>query len=150
MHFTRPRDLLVAGVVGFGLGYLLFEVGYDSIPQLPALAGVTLLVLAAIEAPLGFVIRGRIRRREVITGIWIARAVALAKASSVLGALMLGLWLAALLFLAPRSGELVAAADDLPATIVGLCSALALTAAALWLEYCCRAPESRDHEGERK
>ncbi|MFF5990880.1 DUF3180 domain-containing protein [Prauserella flavalba] len=150
MHFTRPRELLVAGVIGLALVYFLFEVAYESMPSLPTLAGATLLVLAVGELVLAFVVRNRIRSGRVVTGIGIARAVALAKASSLLGALMLGAWLAGVAYLAPRADELTAASDDLPAAIVGAGCAAALIAAALWLEHCCRAPESRDHDRDRR
>lgn len=150
MHFTRPRELLVAWLIGLALGYLLFQVAYASMPSLPTLAGVTLLVLAVVEVVLAFVVRNRIRSGRVVTGLGIARAVALAKASSLLGALMLGGWLAGVAFLAPRSGELVAASDDLPSAIVGAVCAAVLIAAALWLEYCCRAPEPRDSDRDRR
>ncbi|MEU6643262.1 DUF3180 domain-containing protein [Saccharomonospora sp. NPDC046836] len=149
MHFTRPRELLVAGVIGLALMYLVFQVAYGSLPTLPVFAGVTLLVLAIIETVLAFVIRSRIRAGRVANGIGIARAVALAKASSLLGALMLGAWLAGLAYLAPRAGELTAASRDLPAAVVGACCSVALIAGALWLEHCCRAPEPRDGDRDR-
>lgn len=150
MHFTRPRELLVAGIIGFGLVLLLFEAAYSSMPKLPVLAGVTLLVLAGIEFGLAFIVRQRIRSRSVVTGIGIARAVALAKASSLLGSLMLGGWLGGVAFLGPRASSITAAAADLPAAIVGACCAAVLIAAALWLEYCCRTPDQRDHDRERE
>lgn len=150
MHFTRPRELVFAALLGFALAFLLFQAAYDALPSLPTLAGTTLLVLAVVETVLAFVIRGRIRTHRVVTGIWIARAVALAKASSLLGALMLGVWLGVLAFLAPRADRLTAASDDLPAAIVGAGCAAALIAAALWLEYCCRAPEPRDRDGDQR
>lgn len=103
-----------------------------------------MLVLALGETVLAFAIRSRIKERRVESGIGIARAVVLAKASSLLGALMVGAWLGALAYLAPRSGEIVAAANDLPATVVGACCAAALIGAALWLEHCCRAPKNGD------
>jgi hypothetical protein len=118
MHFTRARDLLVAVVIGFGLTFPLFRLAFGSLPSLPTLAGVTLLVLALGETVLAFAIRSRIKERRVESGIGIARAVVLAKASSLLGALMVGAWLGALAYLAPRSGEIVAAANDLPATVI--------------------------------
>lgn len=149
MHFTRPRDLLVAGVIGFALAFPLFRAAYGSLPSLPTLAGVTLLVLAVAEAALAYVIRVRIRSQRVVTGLGIARAVALAKASSLLGALMLGVWSGALAYLGPRAGQIVAAAQDLPAAIVGVCCAAALIGAALWLEYSCRTPEPRDRDHDR-
>ena len=74
MHFTRARDLLVAGLVGFGLTFPLFRFAFGELPSLPTLAGVTLLVLACVELALAFVIRSRIRSHQVVTGLWIARA----------------------------------------------------------------------------
>ncbi|EHR53149.1 Protein of unknown function (DUF3180) [Saccharomonospora marina XMU15] len=149
MHFTRPRELVFATLLGFGLALLLFQAAYDTLPSLPPPAGTTLLVLAVAETVLAFVIRSRIRSRRVVTGVWIARAVALAKASSLLGALMVGVWLGALAFLLPRAERLTAASQDLPAAIIGVASAAALIAAALWLEYCCRAPEPRDRDHDQ-
>ncbi|WP_116044295.1 DUF3180 domain-containing protein [Amycolatopsis palatopharyngis] len=149
MHFTRPRELVVAGVVGLALTYLLFEIAYGSIPRLPAMAGITLLVLAVVETLLGFALRDRIRSRRVLGGLTFARAVALAKASSLLGALMLGAWVAALGYLLPRADRITAASNDLPAAVVGAACAVALVAAALWLEHCCRTPEPRDRDARR-
>ncbi|KHF44307.1 membrane protein [Saccharomonospora viridis] len=150
MHFTRARDLLVAGLVGFGLTFPLFRFAFGELPSLPTLAGVTLLVLACVELALAFVIRSRIRSHQVVTGLWIARAVALAKASSLLGSLMAGAWLGALSYLAPRSSEIVAASEDLPAAIVGVCCAAALIGAALWLEHCCRTPGNGDRDDRNR
>ncbi|KID29490.1 DUF3180 domain-containing protein [Prauserella rugosa] len=146
MHFTRPRELIVAGLVGLVVVYLLFEVAYAQLPSLPTFAGITLAVLAGIEVVLGFVVRSRIREGRVVTGLGIARAVALAKASSLLGALMVGAWLAGVVFLAPQASRLTAAASDLPAAIVGAACAGVLVAAALWLEHCCRAPDTGDRD----
>ncbi|WP_024875399.1 DUF3180 domain-containing protein [Saccharomonospora piscinae] len=149
MHFTRARDLLVAGVIGFGVTFPLFRVAFGSLPTLPTLAGATLLVLAAGELALAFAIRSRIASRRVVTGVGIARAVALAKASSLLGSLMLGAWLGALAYLGPQSGEIIAAANDLPAAVIGACCAAALIGAALWLEHSCRAPDNSDRDNGR-
>ena len=69
-----------------------------------------------------------------------ARIVALAKASAILGALMTGAWAGLLAFLLAQND--VAQADhDRPSTIIALVGAVVLIAAALWLEYCCRAPD---------
>ncbi|ASR38364.1 hypothetical protein BAY61_28925 [Prauserella marina] len=150
MHFTRPRELLIAAVIGFGLIFFVFQVAYGSLPRLPTFAGVTLAILAVVEGALAFVVRNMIRTGKVITGVWIARAVALAKASSLLGALMLGAWLAGVVYLAPRSNDITAAADDLPAAVVGAVCAGVLIGAALWLEHCCRAPDLRDRDRDRR
>ncbi|WP_199431551.1 DUF3180 domain-containing protein [Qaidamihabitans albus] len=150
MHYTRPRELLIAAVLGFGLVLLLFEVAYESMPSLPAPAGITLAALAVVEVVLAFVVRRRIRSRQVVTGVEIARAAMLAKASSLLGALMFGAWLSAVVYLAPKADRLTAAAADLPAAIIGSCCAAALIGAALWLEYCCRTPDQRDQDPDRR
>ncbi|GAA4551403.1 DUF3180 domain-containing protein [Amycolatopsis samaneae] len=146
MHFTRPRDLVVAGLLGLVLGYLLFLVSYGSLPQLPALAGVTFAVLAVIEAVLAFVVRARVRAGRLRSAIGVARSVALAKASSLAGAFMAGAWLAAFAYVFPRRDELVAAVADTPATVIGVGSSVLLVAAALWLEHCCRTPSDSDRE----
>lgn len=150
MHFTRPRELIVAGVIGLVLAYLAFEFAYGSLPRMPRLAGVTLLILAAIEAVLAFNIRARIRSGRLWGAIGVARAVALAKASSLLGALMLGAWLGALIAVLPRAGEVTAAANDLQAGIVGVVCSIVLIPVALWLEHTCRTPDSRDQDPDNR
>ncbi|MFC4854417.1 DUF3180 domain-containing protein [Actinophytocola glycyrrhizae] len=148
MHFTRARDLVLVGLVTAALVHLLVRVLYGQLPPLPTFAGVTLLVLAVVETVLGFSIRTRIRNpREgrPLQPLTAARAVALAKASSLLGAIMSGAWLGVLAYVLPRRSEITAAADDLPSALVGvMCSAL-LIAAALWLEWCCRTPDDQDN-----
>jgi uncharacterized protein DUF3180 len=146
MHFTRPRELVVAGLVAIVLVYVAFEFAYGSMPRLPTLAGVTLVVLAVIEVVLAFSIRSRIRDRRVVSTVGVVRAVALAKASSMLGALMLGAWLGVLAALVPRVGEVTAAAGDVRSALVGTGSSILLIASGLWLEHCCRTPDSGDRE----
>jgi hypothetical protein len=148
MHFTRARDLVLAGLVSAAVVYLLVRVLYGQLPPLPTFAGVTLLVLAVVEGALGASLRSRIRnpgKGRPLQPLAAARAVALAKASSLLGAIMFGAWLGLLGYLLPRREELTAAADDLPSAVVGvICSSL-LIGAALWLEWCCRTPRDQDN-----
>jgi uncharacterized protein DUF3180 len=147
MHFTRVRDLVLAGLVTAALVYLLVRVFYGQMPPLPTFAGVTLLVLAVIEGWLGAWLRSRIRdRHKELQPLTAARAVALAKASSILGAIMLGAWLGILGYVLPRRVEITAAADDLPSTVVGVICSAFLIAAALWLEWCCRTPRDQDNQ----
>lgn len=147
MHFTRVRDLVLTGLVATALAYLLVRSLYGQMPPLPTLAGVTLLVLAIVEAVLGFALRSRIRNpNRHVQSLTAARAVALAKASSILGAIMFGAWLAILAYVLPRRTEITAAADDLPATVVGVTCAALLIAAALYLEWCCRTPRDQDNQ----
>lgn len=149
MHFTRARDLVLTGLVAALLVHLLVRSFYGQLPPLPTFAGVTLLVLAVVEAALGASLRNRIRHPNEgrpLQPLTAARAVALAKASSILGAIMLGTWLGILAYVAPRRDEITAAADDFPSAIVGIGCAAALIAAALWLEWCCRTPDDQRNQ----
>jgi len=150
MHFTRSRDLAVAGLLATGVVYLLVTTSYGDLPPIPRLAGVTLLVLAVVEAALGASLRARIRDRDrarrPVQPLTAARAVALAKASSLLGAIMLGAWLAMLAYVLPRRAELTAAAADTPGVIIGVGCSVVLIAAALYLEWCCQTPHDQDNQ----
>lgn len=148
MNAVGARQLVPPGVLVGLLAYLGARLAYAALPTLPLLAGVTLLVLAAAEAVLAFGLRGRIERRpgtRPVQPLMVARAVALAQASALAGAIMGGLWLGLLGYLLPLRDELAAAAEDTPAAAVGLLSAVALVAAALWLQRCCRVPPE-DHD----
>ena len=150
MRFTRPRDLITAAGITGVLIFLALQQFWGDLPPLPRLAGITLAALALIETALGFSLRSRIERRSErpVQPLTVARAVALAKASSLLGAIMLGAWLAALIYLMPQSWELARASQDLPSTVIGLVCAAALIGGALWLEYCCRTPHDEDEPRE--
>ncbi|MGW4212814.1 DUF3180 domain-containing protein [Lentzea sp. NPDC004789] len=143
MRFTRPRDLATIAVIAGLLAHLLLRLAYDSLPPLPLAAGSTLLAVAVAELVLAFSLRARIQRRpgaRPVQPLTAARAVALAKASSVLGALMFGAWTGLLIYVVPVRDEFAAAGNDLFAAVVGMVSAAGLTAAALWLEHCCKTP----------
>lgn len=158
MRFTRARDLLVAGLVSLAVGYLLCQLSYADLPSLPTLAGLPLLLLAVVEGAVGVLLRDKIRQTfegkpvegRPLQPLTVARAVALAKASSLLGAIMLGVWLGVLGYLM-QNLHLRAAGDDLPSSIVGAGCSVALLAAGLWLEHCCRTPGAQaDHDRERQ
>lgn len=144
VHFTRVTDLLLAGLVGLGFGYLIFQLASEQVPKLPVLAGGTLAVLAAVDAALAVWVRRRVSTGRLTQAILVSRCVVLAKASSMLGALMLGGWLGVLIYLVPKSG--VVAEAEVPSAIVGAICAALLIAAGLWLEHSCRTPEDQDHD----
>jgi hypothetical protein len=54
---------------------------------------------------------------------------------------MFGVWTGVLIFVLPVRDSFPAASNDLVAAVVGIIAAVALTAAALWLEHCCKTPE---------
>jgi hypothetical protein len=70
-----------------------------------------------------------------------ARAVLVAKASALAGAIMAGAWAGLLVHVLPGSADIAAAAADSEAAGVGLVCALLLVGGALWLERCCRTPD---------
>jgi hypothetical protein len=152
MGFTRPRDLLVVAAVAAVLGYLLVQLSYQRIPPLPRFAGVPAALLGIGEAVAGFGIRSRIRptRRPTGTGpprrpvppLTAARAVMAAKATSLAGAAVAGLWVGLLVYVLPSWSDLAAARSDGVTGIIGLAGAVLMIAGALFLEYCCRAPGS--------
>jgi hypothetical protein len=141
---TRVRDLLAVALVAAVLANLVFRISYGSLPGFPTFAGITLGVLGIAEALAGNALRARIRRRpgaRPVQPLVAARAVLLAKASSLSGAIMTGVWAGLLAYVLPRSAEVTAAAADAVAGAIGLVSALGLAAGGLWLEWCCRTPD---------
>ena len=153
MKPTSIRDLLSLFVVLAVVGYLLTTIVYGSLPPLPPLAGVTLLVLAALELIWAFSLKARIDRKpntRPLNPLVAARSVALAKASGLVGSGLAGLWAGLLVFVLIRRSELAAAADDTPSTVIGLFSAVSLAAAGLWLEHCCRTPPTDEDDGSSR
>ncbi|GAB3869477.1 DUF3180 domain-containing protein [Kibdelosporangium lantanae] len=151
MRFTRPRDLAVAGLLAAVVLYVVMQAAYGSLPPLPTLAGVTLVVVALVDVVLGFSLRSRIRGKGTrpVEALTAARAVALAKASSLLGAIMLGAWVGVLVYVFPKRAEMVAAANDTTSSVVGAVCAAALIAGGLWLEHCLRTPDDPDEPKDR-
>jgi hypothetical protein len=152
VKLTRARDLVLTGVVVAVVVTLLLIVDYDAVPPLPTPAGATLLVLAVLELVFTLTLRPRLAGKsgtKPVPALAAVRAVALAKASSLLGAIMVGGWLGVLVYVVPRRASVVAAAHDTTSGVVGLVSAAALIAAGLWLEYSCRAPQDRDRRDDQ-
>ena len=72
-------------------------------------------MLGIAEAMAGNALRARIRRRpgaRPVQPLVAARAVLVAKASALAGAIMAGAWAGLLVYVLPRSGEVTAAAAD--------------------------------------
>lgn len=147
---TRVRDL-----AGYAAGvavvvWLALRRWYGDLPELTWFLPLSLLLLALAELLAANNLRARIRRRPgapPVQPIVAARSLALAKASALVGAVVLGVWAGLLAYALPRVDALAAASRDSRTGSVGVVSALALVAAALWLEYCCRAPTPPDSDG---
>jgi len=144
---TQPVTLLVtAGLAGL-VARVLVGSFYGDIPALPWLPSVTLLLLAVAEAVTAQATRARIERRpgaQPVEPLLVARLVALAKASSVTGALAVGVYAGVAVYLLQQRGQLAAAERDLPVALGGVVAGGLLVAAALWLERSGRIPDDPD------
>jgi hypothetical protein len=150
---VRPTSLRLLAALALGAAavtWLLARSAYGDFPAVPGSAPVPLALVAVAELALARVVRDRVRRRpraersRPLHPLQVARAAALAKASSPAGALLAGVYGGLLLYTAPRADALGAAADDvLPAALAGLAAA-GLVVAALLLERACRVPDAPD------
>jgi hypothetical protein len=149
---TRPSTLVIAGLAAMAVAWLLISRFYGDFRALPWLPIAVSAALAVLEGYLAYTTRARIELRpgrEPVDPLAVARFVVLAKASSLTGALFAGFYggvLAWLLVEQARGGGTDALESDLPTAAAGVIGALALTAAALWLERACRVPPQDDED----
>jgi hypothetical protein len=148
MRPTSISVLVVAALVAAALGWLLLSFSYSLLPRLPWSPVLVLAVLAVGEGILAQNTGARIQRKpgaQRVDPLAVARYVALAKASALVGALSTGFSAGLLAWLAMEPTE--AARSDVPTAAAGLIAAAALVAAALWLERACRIPTEPDRNG---
>ncbi|GAA2881817.1 hypothetical protein Acy02nite_79120 [Actinoplanes cyaneus] len=147
---TSVSALVLAALVGAALGWLLLgwnELFYKLTP-LPWTAAVVLFALAVAEGYLAQNTTARIQRRPGaprVEPLAVARYVALAKASSLVGALTAGFSAGILIWLVMEPTD--SAKSDVPTVATTLVAAVALIGTALWLERACRVPDDPDREG---
>lgn len=144
MRPTRIRDLLLVAV-GIGAGvYLLLWWHYRSLPEFPITASLSVFLVGLIELQTAAVTRRRLAGRtgtRPILPLTVARLAALAKASSVVAAALIGGWTALLVYTAPRTDDFGTARSDALTAGLGLAGAIILLASALLLERVCRIPK---------
>ncbi len=164
LQLTRLRDLLLVAGTALIASYGLIRWNYSNLPLLPRLAGLSAAVLGIGEALAGLNIRARLqvgsRSAKVRSGgspngngnrrwgelkplppLVGARAVMVAKASSLAGAGLAGLWGGLLVYVVPLAGSVRAASNDATTGVIGLICAAAMIMGALWLERCCVHPD---------
>ena len=140
---TRIRTLALAALTCAVLAWLVLRLVYVTLPPLPWTAVPALGVLAVAEAVSGRNVRARLRGEGArIHPITVARMAALAKASSLTAAIIGGLAAGFLTYVLGSLGKPAYRRDALVSGVT-LVSALALAAAALYLEYGCRVPTRR-------
>ncbi len=149
---TKASSLLVAAGLALLVAYWLASQFYGEVlPRLTPVPSVTLFLLAVGEAVTARITGQRIQRRpgtEPIDPLMVARLAALAKASSLAGALFGGGYAGVLGWAYFQRDWLAAAGDALPSAIAGAVSSALLVAAALWLEHACRIPKQPSDESE--
>ncbi|HWB66638.1 MAG TPA: DUF3180 domain-containing protein [Mycobacteriales bacterium] len=148
MRPTRWPALVLTAVVAGGLVYLVMRGYYADTASPSRYASVWLALLAIAEGYFALVTRARLARRpgtQPINPLVVARFAALAKASSIVGALAAGGYAGFLGWVAPIDSP--AARYDTTTASIGIGCGVVLVIAALLLERACRVPKPPDEGG---
>jgi hypothetical protein len=140
---VKPTRLSVLLVVAVGAGiaaYFATRATYTSWPRLPSLAPFTLAFVACAEVLLALSTRNRLAHKpgtQPVDPIAVARYAALAKASSLVGALAAGAYAGIFIHILPLR-DAPNPHDDAVVAGVGVIAGVALVIAAYTLEHVCR------------
>lgn len=146
MKETRPWTLVAVAAACALVVWLIVRITFTKLPPLPWTAVPALLILAIAEAFSGRNLRARISGRpggKPLAPIAVARMAALAKASSLGGAVFAGFGAGFGVYTLGSIDKAVPKSDAVSAGVT-FASAIVLVAAALYLERCCRAPAPPD------
>jgi len=146
---TRPINLVVAAAVSAVAAFVFIRQYFGDIPDLTWFGGLTMAGLAAVEAVAARNTRARIERRPragVLNPLLVARLAVLAKASSLAGAIFAGAYAGVAAWALSERARLGVAERTFAPALVGVIGALALVAAALFLEWSCRVPKQPDED----
>ncbi|WP_407651695.1 DUF3180 domain-containing protein [Actinoplanes sandaracinus] len=143
--------LIVAALAAAAVGWLLISSNdlFYRISPLPWTGAGVLAVLTIAEAYLAQNTSARIQRKPgalPVQPLAVARFAALAKASSLVGALSAGFSAGLLIWLLLEPTD--EAGSSVPVAATTLVAAIALISAALWLERSCRVPDRPEREGD--
>lgn len=144
-------SILAAMALAVGvLSWLVVREHYNSLPALPVVGPVTLVLLAVFELVYALSVRARLRSpgSRPLEPLFVAKLAVLAKASSHAAAIVGGLYGGFLVYTLSNLGK-PRVNDDSRASALSVVAALALVGAALFLEYSCRVPRDPD-EVERR
>jgi hypothetical protein len=147
---TRTRTLLLVVVIAAAVSWAVLTAIYNSLPPLTWTGVPALLIAAGVEAWAGRDLRNRIEGRRgarPAPPLFVARIVALAKASSQVAALLAGVCAGFMVYLSGMATAPTPHADLVDASL-SFAASLVLMAAALFLEYCCRVPGGPDDNDE--
>lgn len=147
MKPTRWPVLVAVAVITGGTAYAVTRSSYDSLPHPSTLALFWLALLIIAEFYIAVMTRARLARRSgtrPIDPLVVARFVALAKASSIVGALATGGYAGFLLWVARLDSP--AANTDTRVSAIGVGLGVLLIAVALFLEQVCKVPKRDDDD----
>lgn len=140
---TRPVDLILGLVIGAGVtGIVRLVRGEAALTDLPSSIGITIGLLAVAELVGAASVRARLEgrpRTRPIMPMTVARTAALARASSLTGTVLAGVWTVVLADRLTKVADVDAATHDAVVAGIGLVTAVVLVVAALRLEGVCRA-----------
>jgi hypothetical protein len=137
MRRTSATDVVLPFGVVAALAYLILKLSYSSLPPFEWFAAVPITALAVAELVIARRVRAVVRHvpgAKPMTALAVARAVALGKASSLVGAGIAGAAVALLATVVPDASRTSAAAHDLWVGFVLLGAAVVLGVAGLVLE----------------
>ena len=147
MKPTRVSTLLAVAVVTGAVVFLVLRSTSDTLPNLPRYAPVSLFIVAIAEALLAHGTRNRLAGRpgtQPIEPLLVARYAALAKASSIVGAIAVGGYAGVIGYVISLTSSPVSRTDTVVAA-VGAVAGVALVIAALALERTCRVKMQHEH-----
>jgi peptidoglycan/LPS O-acetylase OafA/YrhL len=143
MQPTRPWFLLIIAAASAVAAWLVVRATFANLPPLPWTAAPALIFLAVGETMTGRNLRARLRGPQSgkpLQPLAVPRLAAFARASSTAAAVFGGLAFGFAIY-AGGSLDKPAYRHDVVTAVVTLVAAVALGAAALYLERSCRAPE---------
>jgi Protein of unknown function (DUF3180) len=147
---TRSSVLFTLALVAGALSWIVVSLDYDSLPAVPVVGPITLVLLAIAELLFALSVRRRLRNpstpvQQRLEPMFVARLAVLAKASSHAAALVAGLYGGFFVYTLGHLGKPKINSDSW-ASGLSLVASLALIAAALFLEFSCRVPKPPDDD----
>jgi hypothetical protein len=137
MRRTDTVDLLMPFVLVGVISYLALRLSYESLPPFQWFVALPIGALAILEVMVSRRVRNAVRHKagaRPMTALSVARAVALGKASALVGAGAAGAAVALVLTVLPDAKRTTSAAHDLRVGVVIALATVVLTTAGLILE----------------
>jgi hypothetical protein len=147
MRPTRPSWLAILAVVAGAVAFVITRSSFDDLPTPKTYALLSLALLAIAELYIALSTRARLAGgpgTKPIDPLVVARFAALAKASSIVGALASGVYAGFLIWVVRL--DTPAGQRDTKTSAFGVGLSLALVGAALFLESVCRVRDGDDDE----